>query len=140
MADDTLAGEDVLESAIDQYNESGSLQQFVEEAGVAGILYAVFLQIINAINTAGETIMAPWRALASGLGSLVSTVFGAPLSIIGAGGETAASSFTEGLAAWLGPLAFPAAIASFMLGVYVFMWFAGRIGFSPLQFVRNIRS
>lgn len=139
MADD-LTATDTIDDAITRYDEAGGLQQFVEEVGVAGILYAVFLEIIAAISAAGDTIMAPWRALADGLEGLVSTVFGAPLSIIGAGGETAATSFTDGLAAWLGPLAFPAAIASFMLGVYVFMWFAGRIGFSPLQFVRNIRS
>ena len=131
--------EQTIDSAISRYDSAGGLQQFVEEVGVAGILYAVFREIIAAISAAGDTIMAPWRALADGLAGLVSTVFGAPLSIIGAGGETAASSFTSGLAAWLGPLAFPAAIASFMLGVYVFMWFIGRIGFSPLQFVRNIR-
>lgn len=131
--------EQTIDSAISRYDEAGSLQQFVEEAGVAAILYALFLQIVAAISAAGDTIMAPWRALATGLQDLVATVFGAPLSIIGAGAGTTATSYTSGLAAWLGPLAFPAAIASFMLGVYVFMWFISRIGFSPLQFVRNIR-
>lgn len=131
--------ETTIDNAISRYDSAGSLQQFVEEVGVAGILYALFLQIIGMIGAAGDTIMAPWRALATGLQDLVATVFGAPLSIIGAGATTTSTSYTAGLAAWLGPLAFPAAIASFMLGVYVFMWFIGRIGFSPLQFVRNIR-
>lgn len=117
--------------------QSGSLSNFIRDFGLAGILYAIFLVIIRTIDAAGELILAPFRALAGGIVSLIDGTVGSGVDVIGAGAATAIESFTTGVTALLGPFAFPFSVGVTMIAVFVFIWFIQRLELSPLIFIRN---
>ena len=121
---------------VDRY---GGLIPFVRKVGFGGIFYALIIVVIDAITSAGEVLMAPWRALGRGLSRLVEGTIGGSVTMIEASLMTGVRSFEYGLSSMLGPFAFPVAVAAVMLGIYVFMIGIDRIGFSPLAFIRRIR-
>lgn len=132
-----MSSRDLAQEAAGLVDESGGLTPFIRDFGLGGILYALFLAIIGAIDAAGELILAPFRALADGLADLVSGTIGNMLDVIGAGAGTALVSFESGAATLLGPFAFPFSVAIAMLAMYVFVQFIRRIEFSPLIFLRS---
>jgi len=127
----------IAEDAAQLISDSGSLSNFIRDYGLGGILYAIFLAVIGAIDAAGELILAPFRALAEGLAGLVDGTIGEAVNVLSAGASAAIASFETGTTALLGPFAFPFAVGIAMLGVFVFIAFIRRIEFSPLIFVRN---
>ena len=121
---------DLAASEIDNRGFTG----FVREWGVGGVLGATFLSLIDAISTAGETLLAPWRALADALALLVGRTVGAPTELLVQSVE-GSEGFFESLG--IGPFGFPLAVIGVMIGIYLFFWFVQRIPFSPLSFIRS---
>lgn len=129
--------EDTATRASQLIDQEGGLTNFLENVGVGGISFALILSAIDAIDAAGELLLAPWRALAEGIVSLVGGTLGSAVDIVDAGGSTAVGSFTDGLAAILGPFAFPAAVLIVMLSVYLFIQAALNIELSPRVFLSD---
>lgn len=121
---------DLAASEIDSRGFTG----FIREWGVGGVLGATFLTLIDAISTAGSTLLAPWRALADALALLVARTVGAPTELLVQSVE-GSEGFFESLG--IGPFGFPLAVIGVMLGIFIFFWFVQRIPFSPLAFVRS---
>lgn len=119
---------------VDQY---GGLAPFVRNVGVGGVVFALIQQVITLIESTGTVLLAPFRALGRGLAGLVDGTLGTGVDVVAAGGETTITSLTTGLAAYLGPLAFPVSVAIAMSAVYVFVRLVSEISFSPTIFVGN---
>jgi len=120
--------------------EQGGLVPFVRRYGFGGIAYALILTIVDGINSAGGLLLGPPRALGQGLILLIDTTIGGLLTVFDAGTRTSAQSFIDGTASLLGPLAQPTALGVGMITIGVFMWSINRIGFTPLSFVRRLRT
>lgn len=133
----TTEGERQATRAAELVDEYGGLRPFVQQFGVGGIIFAFVVNIIDAINATGELLLAPFRALATGLSVLIEDTFGVSLDIIAAGGATAVRSIETGLAAILGPFAFPFAVLVVMIAIWIFIRAAQNIEFSPLVFIRS---
>ena len=131
--------EEIANDAADAVDDAGGLSNFFREFGVGGISFALIITIIDAITSAGSLILEPFGALADGVSGLVDGTLGVGVDIIGAGGDTAIDSFTTGLAAILGPFAFPVSVGIVMLTVYIFIQGVIRIEFSPRVFISNLR-
>ena len=131
----STSGRDDAREAANLVDEYGGLRPFVERFGVGGILFAIFVNTIDAINAMGELILAPFRATAAGIVSLIDSTVGNSLDIIAAGASTAINSIESGLTAILGPLAFPFAVLIVMIAVAIFLESVDRISFSPTLFV-----
>jgi hypothetical protein len=129
--------EDTATRASQLIDQEGGLSNFLQNVGVGGISFALILSAIDAIDAAGELLLAPWRALAEGIVSLVGGTLGSAVDIVDAGGSTAVDSFTDGLAAILGPFAFPAAVLIVMVSVYLFIQAALNIELSPRVFLSD---
>lgn len=127
--------EDIVTSGADLVERYGGLTPFVRQVGVGGVLYALILQVADLIGSIGTVLLSPFRALGRGLAELVGGTLGTGVDIVAAGGEQTIFSLTEGLAAFLGPLAFPASVAIVMSAVYVFVRLVAEIEFSPFVFV-----
>ena len=126
-----------LRVAADLIEEAGGLTEFIRDYGIGGVLMAVFLVIIETIESAGDVILAPFQALASGLAGLVDGTLGRGVDVISAGAGTATRSFESGATELLGPFAFPFAVAISMSATFGFIWFVTRLEFSPLIFIRD---
>ena len=109
--------------------DAGGLTAFVQEYGVGGILWALIVGATDLIGSAFGLLQSPFDATATGLTDLIGVVFADP--IVTSGIDTAVESFTSGLAAQLGPFAFPAAVLTVMLGIAVLFWLGGAIAFGP---------
>lgn len=134
-----MSGAEDAQEAAELVDEFGGLGGFVERFGIGGILFALFVNIIDAINATGELLLAPFRALASGLAELVTGTIGedGALALIEAGASTAVSSIETGLTTLLGPFAFPFAVGVVMIALWAFVAGISRIEFSPLVFIRS---
>jgi len=100
----------------------------VEQYGIGGILYATFIEIIGVIQSAGETITAPFRAFGGGLANVIEAVF--PARIMRRAADFTAFTITQGEWAIFGPLTFVVGVIATMLGIWVFMRFLRRMDFS----------
>lgn len=127
------------EQAAGYISEVGFLD-FVKNYVYGGIVYSVGLEANEGIRTAGDLVLAPIRALGRGTITLVDGTFNQLLRVTDAGTAATVESFTTGAAAALGPLAQPASVGVAMLTLFTFMWAVNRIGFSPISFVRSLRS
>jgi hypothetical protein len=127
--------EDTATRASQLIDQEGGLSDFLQNVGVGGISFAIILSVIDAIDAAGELLLAPWRALAGGIVDLVGGTLGSAVDIVEAGGSTAVDSFVNGLAAILGPFAFPASVLIVMIAIYLFVQAALRIELSPRVFI-----
>lgn len=121
---------DLAASEIDQRGFIG----FIREWGIGGVLGATFLTLIDAISSAGGVLLAPWRALADALALLVSRAVGGPTRLIEQS-VTESQGWFEALG--IGPLGFPIAVLSVMIGIYIFFEFVQRIPFSPTSFISD---
>jgi hypothetical protein len=129
------SAEETVRSGAEAVRDAGGLQPFIREFGVGGIVFAMIVQITELISSLGTVLLSPFRALGTGLSDLIGGTIGVGVDVIGAGGETTIDSVTQGLAQWLGPLAFPAMVGVTMLAVYVFIRAVMYLEFSPLIFV-----
>jgi hypothetical protein len=129
-ADGPRAIADLAASEIDNRGFTG----FIREWGIGGVLGATFLTLIDAISSAGGVLLAPWSALADALSLLVARVVGGPTELIAQSVSESDGWFAE---LGIGPLGFPIAVLSVMIGIYLFFVIVQRIPFSPLAFVRD---
>ena len=97
---------------------SVGLVGLVEQYGLGGILYATFLEVIDGIQSFGDTVTAPFSALGTGLADLVSAVI--PVRIVNAAADFTAFSITRGDWAIFGPFTFAVGVGATMLGLWVF--------------------
>lgn len=104
----------------------------VEQYGVGGVLYQLFLTTIGAIQSAGETFLAPIQSFASGIARVVAAAF--PARIINEAADFTAFSLTQGQWNFFGPFTFAVAVVAVLLGLWVFVRAGSRINFSPLSF------
>lgn len=131
----SASAESIVTSGADLVERYGGLQPFIRQVGVGGVLYALVLQVVDLIGSVGVVLLAPFRALGRGLADLVGGTIGTGVDVIAAGGSQTITSLTEGLAVWLGPLSFPAAVGIVMLAVYIFVRAVGEVDFSPFTFI-----
>jgi len=109
----------------------------VQQYGVGGVLYQIFLTIIGAIQDAGSFFLEPLGAFTGGLADVVAAVF--PARIINEAADFTAFSITQGDWNFFGPFTFAVAIAAVLIGLGLFFVVAQRINFSPIQTLYNRR-
>jgi len=129
--------ESIAERGAQLVQESGGLTAFIRDYGIGGILFAIFINVIGIIDSAGDLLLAPFRALAAGLVALVDGTLGSAVDVIVAGSEQTVEALGQGATELIGPFAFPLAVAIAMLGVFAFVFFVARLEFSPFIFLRN---
>lgn len=129
---------EIINQASNLIEREGGFVPFVRNAGLGGIAMAIFVEIINGIQSVGTVLLGPPRALGRGLILLVDeTIFGL-VDVFGAGTETTVRSFTSGTASLLGPFAQPASIGVVMISLAIFVWVINRQNITPLSFVRSV--
>jgi len=135
MADDP---NEVASTAADEIDDRG-WTNFVRDFGLGGIFLAIVYAAIETIQSAGTTLLRPFRAFGEGIATLIGGTFGAPVRVIDAGATATVTSFTDGAAQFLGPAALPVAMVSAVAALWIFQRFWSRIQFSPIDFLRNAR-
>lgn len=120
--------------------QAGGFAAFVRDYGLGGILLALFAQIIDGINSAGNLLLGPPRALGNGLIDLTRSLINGLIGVFDAGTQTTILSYTDGVTSLLGPLAQPASVGTIMLTFAVFMYGINRLEISPLSYLQSIRS
>lgn len=135
MADDTSPLE-LMDRATAGIEEAGSFTEWVRNANLGTILLSITVAISSAILALGETILAPFQAIAAGLAEFIRGTFGAGVGVIDAGGTATELSFLEGASAALGPAAFPVAVASVVVSIYIVS--RGFQRFSPLDWIGGL--
>lgn len=130
--------EDVASTAASEIDSRG-WTNFIRDFGLGGIFLALVYAIIETIQSAGSTLLKPFRAFGDGVATLIGGTFGAPVVVVDAGATASAQSFLNGAAAALGPAALPVAMLSAVVTLYIFQRFWSRIQFSPIDFLRNAR-
>lgn len=118
---------------------SGGLGALVVEYGVGGTFYAVFEVFIAMIYNLGDNFLAPFMALYGGVADFVNATIVSGIRIIQAGGRNSAESITTGYWAQLGPLTYALGIVSFLLGLYVVIWFMRRSEWRPWNIITGLR-
>jgi len=121
---------------IAEYGWSGFIQNVI----LGGIVLGTQIEVLEGIDSAGDLLLAPVRALGSGFTRLVSATIGNVISVFDAGTQATVLSFTDGMARALGPLAQPTAVGVGMLSIGVFVWSINRLEISPWSFVQKVRS
>lgn len=105
---------------------SGGLAVLVKDHGIGGLFYAFFEVAIAMVYSLGDTFLAPFMALYSGVAGFVDRTILAGLEIIDAGGQTSAQAVTE----W-GIVAYIVGIAVFLGGFALVVWFVRRSEWRP---------
>lgn len=118
--------------------KEGGIIAFVQNVGMGGIYYALVLEIIAGIQSAGGLLLGPPRALGRGMIALIDATLGGMVDVFGAGTATTIYSFRDGTASLLGPLAQPASVGVIMITLFVFIWAINRMGITPWAFVRDM--
>lgn len=88
-------------------------------AAFGSALLAVVFDVIALVDSLFAIPILFFQALADVGGTFIRTLFLVPLGIVDAGGQTAIGAFTSGISSLLGPLAFPAAMATAFAGLWV---------------------
>jgi len=136
MADDDPSS--IISQSSDLISSQG-FGGFMKNSVLGGIILAGTFQIIGLIQSAGSTIMAPFRAFGEGIATFIEATFGGPPMILDAGAATAIDSIRRGLVAELGIFAYPVSMVAVMLTLYVFAEGLERIDLSPWNFLRELR-
>lgn len=126
---------EVIREAGIQIDRQGSFAKFMQNSVIGGLILGATIQILELMDSAGSTIMAPIRAIGMGLADLFGTIVGGPTDLIDASIQTGIRSFQEGTAAILGPFAFPFAIFVVMAGLWVFGEALERVDLSPWNYL-----
>ncbi|WP_336331127.1 hypothetical protein [Haloarcula sp. CGMCC 1.2071] len=129
----------ITTTASDLIQREGGFVSFIRNVGVGGVSYAIILQLIEGINSAGSLLLGPPRTLGQGLILLIETTIGGLVKTFGAGTGTTVESFANGTGALLGPLAQPASLGVAMITIAIFIFGINRLGITPLSFVRAAR-
>lgn len=128
-----------MEEAAGYIDESGGFAAFVRDYGLGGIAMALFIRMIEVIDSFGLLILGPVRALGRGIIALIDTTIGGMLSVFDAGTATTVESYLTGTASLLGPLAQPAAVGTIMITFAVMIYAFNRLDIDPFIFMRSIR-
>lgn len=128
--------EQTVQKGADEVDERG-VGGAVRSLLVGGSIMALATTVVEIINGAPGTFMAPLFAFADGLATFVGGTLGAPVRITDAGSKASADSFASGAAAALGPAAFPVAVLVSVVGLYLFIRFLQEISTSPLQLIQD---
>lgn len=120
---------------------------WTDERGLAGVILGlitgtfmtVFYNLWDLIDSAGETIMRPFRAFGGALAELVEGSIGGPVMLLRASVSAGVESLTQGVWGELGIWAYPVTMLSVMLGIYIFARAWEEIDLSPWNFLRNLR-
>lgn len=132
--------ERIVSDAATQIEEAPSFSEWIRNSVVGGMLLAAAYGVINIIGATADMIMRPLEAAGAGIARFLSATFGQSVQIIEVGGLRAERSFIDGIAASLGPAAFPLAIATVVIALWIFTWGWQRVGLSPLDFFRRMGS
>lgn len=117
----------------------GGWVSFIRDFVIGGIILKLQYQTIEGIDSVGGLLLAPVQALGEGMVLLVSSTIGNVVRVFDAGTRATVLSFTDGVAAFLGPLAQPTAVGVGMLSVGVFILSVNRLNISPLSFFQSLR-
>lgn len=117
------------------------------EGGLSGLMIALmggtFATIAftfwDFIESLGQTIMAPFRAFAEALSTLITGSIGGPVVMLEAAAQTGVQSLTEGLFSTFGIFAYPVTMFAVMSGIWVFAQFWQRANLSPWAFLQSMR-
>lgn len=126
---------ELMDEATEGIEEMG-FSSWVQNAGLGTIILAVVYAITEGIMSLGSTFMAPFRAIGRGLSRAIDGTFLATVDVIDAGATATATSFLDGAAAALGPAAFPVAVGSVVVGIYIFS--RGFQRFSPFDWIGGL--
>ena len=129
--------EHITTTASNLIQREGGFAAFVQNVGFGGIAYAIFLQAIEGINSFGELLLGPPRALGRGLILLVEVLIGGLVEVFGAGTGASVRSFANGTGALLGIFAQPVAVGIVMLSLATFIYAVNRLGITPFSFIRS---
>lgn len=131
MADDYDAQEVVSDGA--EGVEEQGVVGYTRGVVIGGSATALALTLVEIIIGIPGTLLAPFRAFASGFATFITGTFSGPVLINEAGALASAQSFASGTGALLGPFAWPAAVLVSLTGTYLFILFLRRVSVSPLQ-------
>jgi hypothetical protein len=103
--------------------------QEIASSNVSKILFAAFIYPVlqffakssELIGTLFDVIIIPATSFIDGLGALILAIVGGAANIIDAGSGAAAQAFLTGVWSALGPLAYPASIASVLAAAYLML-------------------
>lgn len=129
----------VMEEAAGYIDESGGFTAFVRDYGLGGLVMAIFMRLIEIVDSFGLLLLGPVRALGRGLIALIDGTIGGMLEVLDAGTAASVESYLNGTAALLGPLAQPAAVGTIMISMAVFIYGFNRLDIDPFIFIRSIR-
>ena len=101
----------------------------IASSNISRVLFAAFIYPVlqffakssELIGTLFDVIIVPATSFIDGLGALILSIVGGAADIINAGSGAAAEAFLIGVWGALGPLAYPAAIASVLSGAYLML-------------------
>lgn len=127
------------DTAVNQIGSLGSWILFVQRFIFGGILVKLQYQAIEGIDSFGGLLLAPVKALGRGMVRLVDSTIGNVIAVFDAGTQATVLSFTDGVAALLGPFAQPTAVGVGMLSIGVFIYTVNKLSISPLSFLRGLR-
>lgn len=129
----------IMEEAAGFIDESGGFVAFVRDYGLGGLTMAIFIRLIEIVDSFGLLLLGPVRALGRGIIALIDTTIGGMLQVFDAGTQTTVESFLSGTASLLGPLAQPASVGTIFLTFAVMIYAFNRLDIDPFIFVRSIR-
>lgn len=101
----------------------------IASSNISRVLFAAFIYPVlqffakssELIGTLFDVIIVPATSFIDGLGALILSIVGGAADIINAGSGAAAEAFLIGVWGALGPLAYPAAIASVLGGAWLML-------------------
>lgn len=118
--------------------QEGGWSGFIQNVILGGLAWQGYANVNEGIDSVGTVVVGPVRALGQGMIDLVESTIGGIVSVLDAGTQTTVYSFTDGVAAALGPLAQPTSVGVGMLSIGVFMWSLNRLEISPLSFLTSL--
>lgn len=134
--DEETTTSDIVEEGADGVRDEGVVS-YTRAVIFGSAAAAGSYTIVEVIRGIPDTFLAPLQAFSGGIATFIGGTLGAPIQITEAGATTSATSFLEGTAALLGPLAFPVAVLVSLAGVFLFLLFLRRISVSPVQLIQE---
>lgn len=128
----------VASSASRLIDREGGIVPFIQNVGFGGVMYAIILEIITGIQAVGTLISGPIRALGIGTIALVRLFLEGMGDVFGAGTQETVLFFTDGLGQLLGPLGQPFGVGIMMTSLFIFVFAAQRIPWSPWIFIQDL--
>lgn len=130
----------IMNEAVRLIRKRGGFVPFIRDAGLGGVAFALFAQIITAIDGFGTVAVGVPKAFGLGFIMLIEVFFQGLADVFGAGTAASVRSFTDGVAALLGPFAQPAAAGTILMTLAVFVWVINRQSITPLAFIRDVNN